>query len=156
MHSTIITLLKWEYQHSMPGKTYLKVGHSSLSQQSFHTWSKVLLLWDLQLKFTLIRPQHDLQQVNSPRGCTCRAVLSSLCFFSVQLAALVGFSSEREFLLGVICVKKKVRLKNTHGVERSEVCGAHFFSRDPVLSWLSRKLYLLQGQELDWILVCPF
>lgn len=50
----------------------------------------------------------------------------------MQLAALVGFSSEREFLLGVIWVQKKVRLKNKHGVERSEVCGAYFFSKKPM------------------------
>lgn len=131
----------------MPVKTYFKVGHSSQSQEGLLTWTEVLLLWDLWFKFTLIRPQHDLQHVNSL--WTAKAEQLALhSFFSVQLAALVGFSSEREFLLGVIWVQNKVRLKNEHGVGRSEVYGAHFFSREPTLPWLSGKFNLLQGQEL--------
>lgn len=76
-------------------------------------------------------------------------------FLFSGLAALLGFSSEREFLPCVIQVQKKVRLKNTLGVEGSEVCGAHFFVREPTLHQLSGKLYLSPGWSFTLLYRAP-
>lgn len=79
--------------------------------------------------------------------------LHSFYFSAVGCTGWVFF--RRRILTWSDLGTKESEIENKHGVERSEVCGAHFFSRDPTLPWLSGKFYPLQGQELDSILVCP-
>jgi len=78
-------------------------------------------------------------RILSPSSTGSYTVIGHSCllfapfFFSVDFAALVGFSSERHFLPCAIQVQKKVRWKNMLGVERSEACHECFFFWEPAL-----------------------